>query len=86
GLPQMTARTKVTPPRANANAISRAPGRLQGEEALAAGMPTEDVHFAADAEMATPMLKSLVTADDVVLIKGSRGARLDRLVTALERD
>ena len=61
-------------------------GYFIGEEALAAGMPTEDVHFAADAEMATPMLKSLVTADDVVLIKGSRGARLDRLVTALERD
>ncbi|MCI0396221.1 MAG: UDP-N-acetylmuramoyl-tripeptide--D-alanyl-D-alanine ligase [Chloroflexi bacterium] len=61
-------------------------GRLIGEEALAAGMASGQVFFAPDAEAAVPLLEGMVEPADVILIKGSRGARLDRIVAALSRD
>jgi UDP-N-acetylmuramoyl-tripeptide--D-alanyl-D-alanine ligase len=61
-------------------------GRLIGESALQAGMPAAAVSFAEDAQAAIPLLEKLIAPGDMVLIKGSRGARLDRLVTALSRD
>ncbi|MEW5988209.1 MAG: UDP-N-acetylmuramoyl-tripeptide--D-alanyl-D-alanine ligase [Chloroflexota bacterium] len=60
-------------------------GRLIGEEALAAGMPAERVLWAAEAEAAIPLLHDLIQANDVILVKGSRGARLDRIVEALSK-
>lgn len=60
-------------------------GRLIGEEALAAGMPARRILWAADAEAAIPLLRDLIQANDVILVKGSRGTRLDRIVEALTK-
>jgi UDP-N-acetylmuramoyl-tripeptide--D-alanyl-D-alanine ligase len=61
-------------------------GRLIGESALQAGMPPQDVIFAADALTAASLVEQLLAPGDMILVKGSRGARLDKLVTALSRD
>ena len=61
-------------------------GRLIGESALQAGMPPQDVIFAADALTAAPLVEQLIAPGDMILVKGSRGARLDKLVAALSRD
>ena len=61
-------------------------GHLIGEEALLAGMRQERVHMVGDAEEASSLLEEIIQTGDVVLVKGSRGIRLDRIVTALGRD
>jgi UDP-N-acetylmuramoyl-tripeptide--D-alanyl-D-alanine ligase len=61
-------------------------GRLIGEEAVAVGMPAGNVFIVADAGEVVPILRSVVEPADVVLIKGSRGARLDSVVAALGQD
>jgi UDP-N-acetylmuramyl pentapeptide synthase len=53
---------------------------------LQAGMPAQDVIFAADALTAAPLVEQLIAPGDMILVKGSRGARLDKLVAALSRD
>jgi UDP-N-acetylmuramoyl-tripeptide--D-alanyl-D-alanine ligase len=53
------------------------------DAARAAGLPSGAVHRAGDAAEATEILRSLLHADDVVLVKGSRGVGLDRTVAAL---
>lgn len=55
-------------------------------EALAVGMPPARVFEAADAETAVPLLLDLIQPRDVVLVKGSLGVRMDRIVAALGRD
>ena len=57
-----------------------------GEEALTVGMNPNNVFIAKDTEEATAMLEGIIETDDVVLIKGSLGMRMDRIVTALGRD
>ncbi len=59
--------------------------RTIGAEALALGMPTDRVHLVDDAPAAVPILESIIQAGDVVLVKGSLGMRMDRIVTALGR-
>jgi len=53
------------------------------DAARAAGLSSGAVHRAGDAAEATEILRSLLHADDVVLVKGSRGVGLDRTVAAL---
>lgn len=60
-------------------------GRIIGEEALQAGMPTDHVFIASDAEEAVSLLNEIIQSNDVVLVKGSRGIQLDRVVAALGR-
>lgn len=60
-------------------------GRIMGEEALAQGMSPTRLHMVADAAAAAALLQSLIEPYDVTLVKGSRGVRLDQLVTALSR-
>jgi len=60
-------------------------GRLIGEEALLAGMAADHVFLAKDAAEAVELLEDIIQSDDVVLVKGSRGVHLDRVVTALGR-
>lgn len=60
-------------------------GRLIGEEALQAGMPADRVFMAEDADEAVSLLEEIIQVEDVVLVKGSRGVQLDRVVTALGR-
>ncbi|MEE4272450.1 MAG: UDP-N-acetylmuramoyl-tripeptide--D-alanyl-D-alanine ligase [Thermoanaerobaculales bacterium] len=53
------------------------------EAARAAGLSDHAVHEATDAEDAAELLRNLLESKDVVLIKGSRGVRLDRTVDLL---
>ena len=57
-----------------------------GEEALAVGMNPQSVFIAEDTSQATAMLEEIIEANDVVLIKGSLGMRMERIVAALGRD
>lgn len=58
-------------------------GRLIGEEACLVGMPQEAVFFAEETDEAVDELRRIIQTEDVVLVKGSRGARLDRIVDEL---
>ena len=60
-------------------------GQLIGEEALQAGMQPDQVFLAIDADEAISLLEEIIQTGDVILIKGSRGIQLDRVVMALER-
>jgi len=59
--------------------------RIMGGEALALGMPTDHVYIVEDAPAAVPILEETIQPGDVILIKGSLGMRMDRIVTALGR-
>ncbi|NPA93624.1 MAG: UDP-N-acetylmuramoyl-tripeptide--D-alanyl-D-alanine ligase [Chloroflexi bacterium] len=56
------------------------------EAARAAGMPADQVIETEDAEGAIRLLRQVLHPDDVVLVKGSRGVRMDRIVSALEAE
>lgn len=60
-------------------------GRFIGEEALAAGMKADQVYISEDPAAATTVLENIIEENDVILVKGSRGAELDRVVAALSR-
>lgn len=59
--------------------------RTIGAEALALGVPTDHVHLVDDALTAVPILEDTIRAGDVILVKGSLGMRMDRIVTGLGR-
>jgi UDP-N-acetylmuramoyl-tripeptide--D-alanyl-D-alanine ligase len=60
-------------------------GRIIGETALRWGMAADQVHvFEGNAE-AVSLLERMVTGDDVILVKGSRGMRMEEIVNALVR-
>ncbi|MBI4927761.1 MAG: UDP-N-acetylmuramoyl-tripeptide--D-alanyl-D-alanine ligase [Anaerolineae bacterium] len=52
--------------------------------AMRAGMPSERIHWIPETMQAVDILKPMLHKGDVVLIKGSHGMRMDRLVNALE--
>ncbi len=60
--------------------------RLIAEEARNAGLPAAAIAEFDTGDEALPFLRGLIGAGDVVLLKGSRGLRLDRLVRALGED
>lgn len=57
---------------------------LIASEALEVGLPARRIIKLADRESATQYLRGHLLEGDVVLVKGSHGMRLDRLVNALE--
>ena len=59
--------------------------RTIGYEALSVGLAPEQVHMVDDAPAAVPVLEDLIQSGDVILIKGSLGMSMDRIVTALGR-
>jgi UDP-N-acetylmuramoyl-tripeptide--D-alanyl-D-alanine ligase len=59
-------------------------GRKISEGAIAAGMAAARIHDTADAMEAVGIVTNLVRAGDVVLVKGSRGMRMERVVDALK--
>ncbi len=59
-------------------------GEIISDEALRKGMRATVVRHFADQAAAAAYLKTQVHQGDVVLVKGSRGLRLDQLVTALD--
>jgi UDP-N-acetylmuramoyl-tripeptide--D-alanyl-D-alanine ligase len=54
-------------------------------EAAACGLPAQAIAKLPDRDSATAYLKENLRQGDVVLVKGSHGMRLDRLVVALEQ-
>ena len=58
--------------------------RIIADEAREAGMPAGDVVELADSDAALAYLRQNIRRGDVVLLKASRGVRLDQLVPALE--
>ncbi|MFQ5409996.1 MAG: glutamate ligase domain-containing protein, partial [Anaerolineales bacterium] len=58
--------------------------RTIAAEAAGQGLPAKRIVQCADRDEAKTVLREMITMGDVVLVKGSRGLRLDRLVMALE--
>lgn len=61
-------------------------GRWIAEEALQVGMPPQRVVLAEDVATAVSLLPGLIQANDVILVKGSLGMRMDRIVAALGKE
>ncbi len=61
-------------------------GRWIAEEALAVGMSPVQVHVAEDVETAVAVLQERIRENDTILIKGSLGMRMDRIVDALGKN
>ncbi|GIK55698.1 MAG: UDP-N-acetylmuramoyl-tripeptide--D-alanyl-D-alanine ligase [Chloroflexota bacterium] len=59
--------------------------RWIAEEAVNAGLSPDHVALATDAVTAVPVIEARIQPQDVILIKGSYGMRMDRIVTALGR-
>lgn len=60
--------------------------RVMADAAVAAGLPPGSVVRVDEAPEAVPVLLDLIQPGDVVLIKGSLGMAMDRIVAALGRD
>lgn len=58
-------------------------GRFIATGALSAGMKTENILSFSDSDAAAEEIQSLLEEGDVVLVKGSRGVGMDRIVTKL---
>lgn len=58
-------------------------GRWIGESALDAGL--KNTHFAKDNAQAIEILREVMSTGDLILIKGSRGARMEEIVNAVAR-
>lgn len=60
-------------------------GKIIGEEALSVGMARDRVHILPNNQNAADLLETLIQSEDVVLIKGSLGARMEEIVAQLSR-
>ena len=60
-------------------------GRIIGEAAVRWGMPADQVYIVEGNAEAVALLEQMVTGDDVILVKGSRGMRMEEIVNALVR-
>jgi UDP-N-acetylmuramoyl-tripeptide--D-alanyl-D-alanine ligase len=58
--------------------------KMIGRAAQQAGLPEERIVELQDSQAAIDFLENYLVEGDIVLVKGSRGARMDRIVTALE--
>lgn len=58
-------------------------GRIIGETALRWGMSDDQVHIVEDNTQAIALLEKMVTGNDVILVKGSRGMRMEEIVSSL---
>ncbi len=54
------------------------------DEAKIAGLAAKCIHMLPDSEEATAYLRGRIGQGDVILVKGSRGLRMDKIVSALE--
>jgi UDP-N-acetylmuramoyl-tripeptide--D-alanyl-D-alanine ligase len=59
-------------------------GRMIAEAARKSGMERASIHEFNEAEPIVAWLEKNLTGNDAVLIKGSHGLRMDRIVAALE--
>jgi UDP-N-acetylmuramoyl-tripeptide--D-alanyl-D-alanine ligase len=58
-------------------------GQLIGLEAREAGMPAAAVQHVETNAQAVTLLQTLIQPDDIILVKGSRGMKMDQIVTDL---
>lgn len=61
-------------------------GRIIGEEAMRAGMPPDSVFFATGNAQAIDKLRDLLQPGDYVLVKGSRGLKMEEIVAGLRAE
>jgi UDP-N-acetylmuramoyl-tripeptide--D-alanyl-D-alanine ligase len=61
-------------------------GRIIGETAVRWGMSAERVHIVRENAQAVTLLEEMVTGDDVILVKGSRGMKMEEIVSRLVRE
>jgi UDP-N-acetylmuramoyl-tripeptide--D-alanyl-D-alanine ligase len=59
--------------------------RWIADEAEACGLPAKDIQRAADTEEALTMVQDMIEPGDLLLVKGSRGMAMERIVAALTR-
>ena len=59
-------------------------GAIIARAASQSGLKDEKIHAFSDGDEAIKFLMDFLTEDDIVLVKGSRGMRMDRIVAALE--
>jgi UDP-N-acetylmuramoyl-tripeptide--D-alanyl-D-alanine ligase len=67
-------------------AVGGAPARAMADAAVAAGMPSANVRYFATSEEAADAAVALVKPGDLVLVKGSRGVKTDRVVDRLKAE
>ncbi len=60
-------------------------GRLIGDAAKDAGLPQDRIHYAGSNAQAVERLRDVMQTGDIILIKGSRGAKMDEMVVALAK-
>ena len=65
-------------------AVGGAPAKALADAAIAAGMAAANVHYFATSDEAADAAAALVTSGDLVLVKGSRGVKTDRVVDRLK--
>jgi UDP-N-acetylmuramoyl-tripeptide--D-alanyl-D-alanine ligase len=58
-------------------------GRVIAEEALACGLGEEKVFIKENNEEAIACLREIIAPGDIILVKGSRGMRMEEIVAAL---
>ncbi|GIV79552.1 MAG: UDP-N-acetylmuramoyl-tripeptide--D-alanyl-D-alanine ligase [Litorilinea sp.] len=58
-------------------------GKAIGAEAREVGFPEDRLHITGDAQEAIELLRQLVQADDLVLVKGSRAVGMDTIVAEM---
>ena len=66
--------------------VGGAPAKALAEAAAAAGMAAVAVHYFATSDEAATAMAALVRAGDLVLVKGSRGVKTDRVVDRLRAE
>ncbi len=67
-------------------AVGGEAARALAEAAVAAGMARANVRYVATSDEAAEAAAALVRAGDLVLVKGSRGVRTDRVVDRLKAE
>ena len=67
-------------------AVGGAPARALAAAAVAAGMPAASVRYFATSDEAADAAAGLVHSGDLVLVKGSRGVKTDRVVERLKAE
>ena len=55
------------------------------EEAIKVGMPAEHVIKVKDSETAVSVLEGIIAEHDMILIKGSLGMQMDKIINAIGR-